>query len=542
MHPVGRRGFNQGLVATSLSAVAAGTAVTPAQAAEKVLRVAMTAGDIPLTTGQASQGSEGIRFMGITAYDALVNWDLSRSDVAATIRPGLAESWAVDPENTRRWTFHLRQGVTFHDGSGFTADAVVWNLDKLIRRDSAQYDQGQATQAATWTGVIGGYRAIDPFTVQIETKIPDANLPYEMSSIFMSSPKRWEEMGRDWSKVAEHPSGTGPWMVTKVVPRERVEFARNAAYWDPNRIPKCDRLVIRPIPDAVTRISALLTGQVDWVEAPAPDTIGQLKQAGMQIVLNRYPHIWPYLYSCLPDSPFRDVRVRQAMNLAIDRDGLCTMLGGGTALPAKGIVPQGHPWFGKPSFDVRYDPDAARALLKEAGYGPGKPCAVTFLISTAGSGQMQPLPMNEAIKESLEDVGFAVTLQAMDWEALRARRRAGAAAPENKGAHALNNSLGAADPTAIIQDSWSKMVPPAGVDWGWFKDEEADALAEQASVEFDPVKQTALLARLHARIVDQAIWAFVVHDLNPRALSPRLKGFVQAQSWLQDLTPVDIVS
>ncbi len=155
---------------------------------------------------------------------------------------------------------------------------------------------------------------------------------------------------------------------------------------------------------------------------------------------------------------------------------------------------------------------------------------------------MQPLPMNEAIKESLEDVGFAVTLQAMDWEALRARRRAGAMAPENKGAHALNNSLGAADPTAIIQDSWSKMVPPAGVDWGWFKDDQADALAAAASVEFDPEKQTAILAKLHARIVDQAIWAFVVHDLNPRALSPKLKGFVQAQSWLQDLTPVDIVA
>ncbi len=432
MRAVGRRGFNKTLVAAGLA-----SAATPARAAEKVLRVAMTAGDIPLTTGQASQGSEGIRFMGITAYDALVNWDLSRADVPATIRPGLATNWKVDPEQLTKWTFTLRQGVTFHDGSAFTADAVVWNLDKLINRNAPQYDQGQSTQAATWTGVIARYHVIDPLNVVIETKVPDANLPYEMSSIFMSSPARWEEMGKDWSKVAANPSGTGPWKVTKVVPRERVEFVRNGAYWDPKRVPKCDRLVIQPIPDAVTRISALLTGQVDWVEAPAPDTIAQLKQAGMQIALNRYPHIWPYLYSCLPDSPFRDVRVRRAMNLAIDRDGLVNLLGG-TAIPSKGIVAPGHPWFGNPTFDVKYDPDAARALLMEAGYGPQKPCAVTFLISTAGSGQMQPLPMNEAIKESLEDVGFKVTLQAMDWESLRARRRAGAMAPENKGANALN--------------------------------------------------------------------------------------------------------
>ena len=401
-------------------------------------------------------------------------------------------------------------------------------------------DVAQATQAATWFGVIAAYRAVDPFTVVIETNQPDANLPYELANIFMSSPKRWEELGRDWTKVAMAPSGTGPWKVTKVVPRERVEFVRNTDYWDPHRVPKCDGLVILPIPDAVTRIAALLNGQVDWVEAPAPDTIPQLKQAGMQIVLNRYPHIWPYIYSCLPDSPFRDLRVRKAMNLAVDRDGLCALLSN-TAIPAKGIVPPGHPWFGTPSFDIRYDPAAARTLLQEAGYGPNNRCQVTFLISTAGSGQMQPLPMNEAIKESLEEVGFAVTLQAMDWEALRARRRAGAQAPENKGAHALNNSLGAADPTALIQDFWSKMVPPRGIDWGSFKDDEVDALAEAASVEFDLAKQDALLAKLHARVVDQAMWCFVVHDLNPRALSPGLKGFVQAQSWLQDLTPVDMV-
>jgi ABC-type transport system substrate-binding protein len=111
-------------------------AATPPRATGNILRVAMTAADIPLTTGQPRQGSEGIRFMGITAYDALVNWDLSRPDVAATIRSGLAESWSVDPAQTTRWTFRLPRNVTFHDGSAFTADSVVWNLDKLIRRDA----------------------------------------------------------------------------------------------------------------------------------------------------------------------------------------------------------------------------------------------------------------------------------------------------------------------------------------------------------------------------------------------------------------------
>ncbi|MEJ0015193.1 MAG: ABC transporter substrate-binding protein [Acetobacteraceae bacterium] len=533
---IGRRLLNQSLLAGAASAALPGQG----RAADKILRVAMTAADIPLTTGQASQGGEGVRFMGVTAYDALVNWDLSRSDVAAKLRPGLALSWAADPERTTVWTFKLRQGVTFHDGSPFTAESVVWNLDKLIKRDSPQYDQAQATQAATWSKSIASYAVVDPFTVRIETPEPNANLPYDMASIFMSSPKRWEELGRDWTKVAMRPAGTGPWMVTKVVPRERVEFARNPNYWEARRIPKCDGLVIIPMPDSVTRVSALLNGQIDWVEAPAPDTLAQLRQAGMQIVLNPYPHIWPYLLSCLPDSPFRDLRVRQAMNLAIDRDGICTLLNK-TAMPAVGMVPPDHPWFGNPSFKIRYDPDTARKLLSDAGFGPKNPCKATFLISTAGSGQMQPLPMNEAIKESLEDVGFAVTLQAMDWEALRARRRAGAAAPENKGGHALNNSLGTPDPTAFIQIAWSKLTPPLGINWGWFKDPEVDGICQAINVAFDQKEQDALLGKLHTKIVDNALWAFVVHDLNPRAMSPKVKGFVQAQSWQQDLTPVDLV-
>ena len=533
-----RRTFSATLLATAIARPAAMLAA-PLAAPEKILRVAMTSADIPLTTGQPSQGSEGVRFMGVTAFDSIVLWDLSHSDRPATIRPGLAESWSVDPADTTKWTFKLRPGVTFHDGSPFDAQAVTWNLDKLTKSDAPQFDPAQAAQAATSTAVLAHWRAVDPHTIELITKAPDANLPYEMTGIFYSSPKRWEDLGRDWAKVALHPAGTGPWAVDKVVPRDRVEFVRNAAYWDTSRVPKCDRLVIRPMPDAVTRVAALLNGQIDWVEAPPPDTIGELKSAGMQIVLNQYPHIWPYLYSTLPDSPFRDERVRHAMNFAIDRDGLVNLLGG-TAIPAKGLVPPGHPWFGKPKIDVGFDPDRARTYLADAGFGPNNPCKVTLLISTAGSGQMQPLPMNEAIKENLEDVGFEVTLNAMDWEALRARRRAGAAAPENKGAHALNNSLGSADPTAIIQSAFSELVPPRGLDWGWYKDAQADDLARKAIVEFDPGRQAELLTRLHERIVDTAMWCWVVHDLNPRALSPRVKGFVQAQSWFQDLTPVDL--
>jgi ABC-type transport system substrate-binding protein len=522
------------------SGAAASLVPAVARAEPQALRIAMTMADIPLTTGQADQGSEGQRFMGVTLYDGMINFDLSRADIAAPLTPGLALSWGVDAATQTVWTFKLRPGVKFHDGSTFDADAVVWNLDKLIKRDAPQYDQAQATQGATYVGTIASYRALDATTVEITTHQPDAVFPYQVPYLYISSPARWKALGGSWSKFAQTPSGTGPWILDSFTPRDRALLHRNANYWDTKRIPKTERLVLLAMPDATTRVAALLSGEVNWVEAPPPDAVPQLKAAGMNIVTNVYPHVWPYQLSTLPTSPFHDVRVRKAVNLAIDRDGLVNLLGG-LAVPAKGMVQTTHPWFGKPTFDIRYDPDEAKKLLQEAGYGPNKRMQIKFLISTAGSGQMQPLPMNEFVQENLKDVGIDVRFDTMDWESLRARRRAGCEAPENKGADGLNNSWSFPDPfNGLIGTSWSIMKPPRGVNWGSYNDPVADVLAAKADAEFDTAKQNALLAQLHTRIVDQAMWVWVVHDLNPRAMAPNVKGFVSAQSWLQDLTPVTV--
>jgi peptide/nickel transport system substrate-binding protein len=507
-------------------------------AASKVLRVAMTAADIPLTTGQASQGGEGTRFIGLTLYDGLINWDLSRSDVVSALRPGLATEWSVDSETKMLWTFKLRPNVKFHDGSAFDADAVIWNLDKLIKSDAPQYDAAQAAQGSQFFTSIESYRKIDAGTVQIKTKVPDAVFPYQISGIMYSSPSRWEEVGRDWGRFAQRPSGTGPFILERLVQRDRAELVKNANYWDPARIPKSDRLILLCMPDANTRVAALLSGQVDFVEAPAPDSVPRLRKSGMQIITNLYPHVWPYQLSVLEDSPFKDVRVRRAANLAIDRDGLVKLLGG-LAIPAKGHVTAGHPWFGTPSFQIKYDPEDAKRLLREAGFGPDRPCKIKVMISTSGSGQMQPLPMNEFIQENLTAVGFEVEFEVLEWEALRGRRRAGAFAAENRGRHGLNNSWSFLEPDiGILGVTMDRLRPPAGYNWGGVNDPKLNQLGERAKVTFDPAEQNKILAEIHSYMVDQALWMWVVHDLNPRALGPKVKGFVQAQSWFQDLTPV----
>jgi peptide/nickel transport system substrate-binding protein len=203
----------------AVTAVALAVAVSPQSVrAGSVLRVAMTLADIPLTTGQPSQGGEGNRFIGVTLYDALINWDLSKRDETAKLVPGLAESWSVDEATNTVWTFKLRPNVKFHDGSTFNADAVLFNFDKVLNQDAPQFDPAQAAQASTYVSAVKSWRKIDDLTVELTTAQPNAVLPYLLSNFFMSSPARWEQLGRNWAKVAEQPSGTGPWILERMVP------------------------------------------------------------------------------------------------------------------------------------------------------------------------------------------------------------------------------------------------------------------------------------------------------------------------------------
>lgn len=129
----------------------------------------------------------------------------------------------------------------------------------------------------------------------------------------------------------------------------------------------------------------------------------------------------------------------------------------------------------------------------------------------------------------------------MDWEALRQRRRLDAEAPENRGAHGINNSWAFWDPDiGLLGPAQSTGRRPGGFNWGDYRDPRADALALQARRTFEPEAQARVLAELHAHLVEQAMWLWVVHDVNPRGLARRVRGFTQAQAWFQDLTPISL--
>src|SRR5215469_14935099 len=498
-----------------------------------MLRVAMTAGDIPVTTGNPDQGFEGYRFVGYNLYDALLLWDLSKSDKPSDIKPGLATGYEIDPSNNKRWIVHLRQGVKFHDGCKFDADAVMFNIQMRSDQNAPIFNTQQFTLTRQFFTNIKSVSKIDDYTVAFDNNFTESLFPYTLSYILMISPCRAKEVNYDWAQYALHPSGTGPYKFDQFVAHERLEFLPNTEYWDKDRIPKQERLVLIPMPEASTRTAALLNGQVDWIEAPSPDAIPRLKSSGMQIVTNVYPHDWPYMIN-YTKGPFRNLKVRQAANYAINRQDMVDLLGG-TAIPEYGVSPPSVPYYGNP-IKYEYDPNKAKQLLTDAGC---MPCKISVGVSTSGSGQMQPLPMNELVKAQLEEAGFQVSLQTMDWNAMLNVYRAGA--DKNPDYDGLNFSRGLLDPVnAIIKLVGKAYWAPAGSNWGHYESPESEALISEIFNTFDDEKRLALLTQLHELEGRLAVMIFVVHDLNPRAMSPKVEGFVQAQNWFQDLTPVTV--
>jgi peptide/nickel transport system substrate-binding protein len=276
-------------------------------------------------------------------------------------------------------------------------------------------------------------------------------------------------------------------------------------------------------------VAALRSGQVDWIEAPPPDGIASLKANGFSIVTNSYPHVWPWMYN-----------IRQALNYCIDRSGLVALLNG-TAEPSVGWLKASDENFGKPANRYEFNPAKGKALLAEAGYTAAKPLSFKVMISTSGSGQMLPLPMNEYLQDNLKQAcGVNVELDTVDWNVLFNAIRL---TPDNPGLHgamALNFSSPSSDASQLARFFSVEYFSPNGFNFEhWTDDKFVNAISTLAG-STDAATIAASYRAAHERLVDDPPGLFIVHDLNPRAMTRRVQGFVSAQSWFLDLTLVSM--
>ena len=184
-----------------------------------------------------------------------------------------------------------------------------------------------------------------------------------------------------------------------------------------------------------------------------------------------------------------------------------------------------------------YDVDAARKLMADAGYSRSNPLRTKFLIASGGTGQMLSVPMNEFVQQNFAEIGIALDFRVVELEPLYVAWRQGAAHESLRDITANNVAYVTSDPLyAFIRFFHANQIAPTGVNWSHLRDAEIDALIDKATNSFNVAEQDALMAKVHERVVDEALLIWVVHDTNPRVLGRNARGYIQAQHWFQDLT------
>ncbi|MGC5247418.1 ABC transporter substrate-binding protein [Gordonia sp. DT219] len=491
------------------------------------LRIAMTASDIPSldTSLTGNQGYEGSRFVGNSLYEGLTRYDLLQSSKIPGVVSSLAESWELAPSGTQ-WIFHLRNGVHFTDGTPFNADAVIFNLDRYLNPRAPQYNVSVAGRAALSLAGVSGYHAVDEQTVAIDTKGVYSHLPEDLTMVYIASPTAITKWG---AAFGSHPVGTGPFVFDSMRRGQQLILRANPNYW--RGAPKLQKLVLIPVPDASSRLAAIRSHSVDWAEAPNPDDIKWLASNGYDVLTNSYDHVWPWIFD-VRKKPLSDVRVRQALNFAINRNSIANHLLASTADPADQVAPRASLAYHGSNDFYDYDPAKARRLLAEAGYPNGFSMSVSY--PTSGSGNMQPGSMNQAMQADLARIGVHVNLKPIEWAAMLTSFSSGRIPDE---ADAINISL------TFIQEAFWNLLFATGspTNIGRYSNPDVDALLAKSATVVDPGARSAVYAQVSGLLTRDAAWLTAFNDRNPRVLSPAVRGFIQPKSWFVDLTTVSVV-
>lgn len=360
--------------------------------AETVLKVARNAAPPSLGNPFTSVGQPG---SGV--WSALFD-SLTLIGQDGILRPGLAVSWETTSDT--RWLFKLRKDVTFHNGAPMTADSVAAILEYL--RSPA----GRRFYVSTEVDTISGIDIIDAETIAIETHTPDAILPKRMALIAIPEPNAWQALGPEG--FAQAPIGTGSFKLRDWGQATgRMIFDADPKSW---RAPKdIDVLELWTVADATSRVQALITGQVDVLEAVSIDDVEQLEIAGFKIWSFGGAQVSSIAFRTIgnPDSPLQDARVRQALNYAVNRAVIADVLFGGKAEPASQGASPGT--FGyDPSLEpIPYAPEQAKALLEDAGYGDGFSMTIEVL---TGFSTIDTL-LYQQVAQDLRAVGVDVTVR-----------------------------------------------------------------------------------------------------------------------------------
>ena len=438
-----------------------------------------------------------------SSYQVLFNVveNLTAYDDDLNLVPALAESWEQS-EDGLTWTFKLREGVMFHNGREMTAEDVKWSFDRLIDPATGAGNAGNVGPADTQIEVI------DDYTVAITHPEPVGILPQTLAFNPASGIIAMESLEDDGTISV--PIGTGPFQISEVEGTTRLVLDRFDDYWQ-DGYPYLDQIVIEPIPDDTVRETALLGGEVDWVLAIAPQNYQSLVD-NPDIVVDTAPQLsYDYIGMNLTREPFDDVRVRQAIALAIDRQVLCEAGFFGLCETIQGPVGSGSPW------DFNYEPydqdiERAKALLTEAGYPDGFEME---LLPTTQYGET--VRAAQVLQQQLAEIGIDATINAPEWSEWL----------ELEGnfmydAYICNwNGLIDADQYYYLQHRSDQVFNFTG-----YNNPEFDELVDAGRAISDFDERYQIYEQADEVLVDDAPYIYMYNKEEIRAYAPYVKGFV----------------
>lgn len=427
---------------------------------------------------------------GLTFYDDELN-----------LQPWLAESWEQSDDGLT-WTFYLREGVMFSNGREMTAEDVKFSYERLIDPATGAGNAGRVGSPDTQIEVI------DDYTVQITHSEPFGIFPQSIGFDKSTGIVASESLADDGS--ISIPIGTGPFAITEVEGTTRLVLERNEHYWQEG-LPYLDQIVIEPIPDDTVRETALRGGDVDWVLAIAPQNFEAL-QEDPNVVVETAPQLsYDYIGINLTREPFDDVRVRQAIAYAIDRQQLCEFGYYGLCDPLPGgPIGEGSPWH----FDYmpyERDVERARELLAEAGYPDGFEME---LLPTVEYGET--VRAAQALQQQLAEAGITSTINAPEWSEWL----------ELEGnfmydAYICNwNGLIDADQYYYLQHHTGLVFNFTG-----YSNEQFDELVQEGRSISDFDERYEIYQQANEILVDEAPYVFMYNKREIRAWAPHVQGF-----------------
>jgi len=435
----------------------------------------------------ADDGNE--RAVNDNIYETLI----ARDSKTMKLVPALAESWEQVDDTT--WRFTLRKGVKFHNGEDWNAEAAAYSINRVI-------DPDFASEQISFYATITGAKVVDEYTVEVTTEGPDPILPTRLYWMKMVPPKYASE---DADTFAQKPVGTGPYKFVEWVKGDHITLEANTDYW--GGAPSIKTVVIRPIPDEVTRLAALQAGEVDLVRGLLPEYVGEVPKAASTPGLE-----FPWLRFNTTKGLTADKRIRLAINYAIDKEALAESLYLGYAVPAQGqLLTPGHFGFNPNLKPYPYDPDKAKELLAEAGYAGEE---IEF-VGEAGR-WLKDKELIEAVAGQLRDVGLNIKVNIVEWSAWLDLLFAGAEAAPPIQFSAHSNELLDADRTltAIYHSEGSQSA---------YKNEEVDRLIDAGRTETDVAKREAMYHQALQIAYDEAALVPLLNLKDIYGLSERLQ-------------------